>query len=443
MYIYGVKNRFKAHIESHFPFLRESKLLIAISGGLDSVVLAHLCHHLGLNLALAHCNFNLRGQESDGDEDFVNKLAENLDVELFIESFDTVGYANEHKQSTQMAARELRYNWFDELAEQLKFDFILTAHHADDNLETFLINLSRGTGLEGLKGIPEINNNIVRPFLKFSREDILMYAETENLKWREDSSNASTKYLRNKLRHDVIPQLKTINPQFLGNFQTTLSNLDETAGIVQESISRISKNAIKESNNNRILFAISEFVKLNNPKAYLYEIFKSYGFTEWNDVYNLLEAQSGKQVFSETHRLLKDREYLILSDLASEKKQEDIFINSEEKEVKTALGTLHFSETDVIENLSNQAVYIDKEKLKFPIVVRQWQNGDYFYPFGMRGKKKLSKFFKDEKLSLLDKENCLLLCSENEIIWVINHRLDDRFKVTNTTNKILKITLQQ
>ena len=251
-------NNFQNHINQNLSFLNKSRLLIAISGGLDSVVLTHLCHQLKLNLALAHCNFNLRGDESDGDEEFVLQLAEDLDLEVFIESFETEDYAKTYKLSTQMAARELRYNWFEELAEQLNFDFILTAHHADDNLETFLINLSRGTGLDGLMGIPEVNNKIVRPLLTFSREDIETYAKTNKLTWREDSSNASNKYLRNKLRHDVIPVLKEINPFLLQNFESTQNHLQDSKQIIEDTIVRIQKKAVYVDNDNVIRLSIKK-----------------------------------------------------------------------------------------------------------------------------------------------------------------------------------------
>ena len=436
-------NTFKNHIDSKLPFLKKSKLLIAISGGLDSTVLTYLCYQAKLNIALAHCNFNLRGSESDGDEDFVLQLAEDLDLEVFIESFETESYAKEHKLSTQMAARELRYNWFEELSKQLGFDYVLTAHHADDVLETFLINLSRGTGIEGLSGIPEVNNNVVRPLLGFSRTEIENHANANNLKWREDSSNASIKYLRNKLRHDVIPQLKAINPEFLNNFQNTLKHLKDTTDIVEESVNTVLQRAIKSIDDNQISYYVSEFQKVNNPKAFLYEIFKDYGFTEWNDILNLLGAQSGKQLFSSTHRLLKDRDCLILSEIAIKQSENILEITSENKQVETNLGSLVFEEVDTVESQGRNCIYVDKDLLKFPLNVRSWQEGDYFYPFGMQGKKKLSKFFKDEKLSLLDKEKCLLLCSENEVVWIINYRADNRFKVTEQTKTILKITLLQ
>lgn len=434
-------SNFQKHIDNKLPFLKHSKLLIAISGGLDSVALTHLCHKLNLNMALAHCNFNLRNHESDGDEDFVLQLAEGLELQVFIERFDTKKYAQHHKVSIQMAARQLRYNWFDQLANQFEFDYILTAHHANDNLETFLINLSRGTGLEGLKGIPEVNYNVVRPLLPFSREAIITYAKENKLKWREDSSNASTKYVRNKLRHDVIPILKEMNPQFLQNFQATLNNLNDTADIVEESVDAVLKRAIIAIDSNHMAFKVKEFKKLNNPKAYLFEVFKDYGFTEWNDVVNLLDAQSGKIIKSATHRLIKDRDRLLLSEIQN-KEFKNITISHNDTQIETPIGTLFFDKADAILLKDTNTIYVDKSLLKYPLTIRQWQEGDYFYPLGMTGKKKLSKYFKDQKLSLLDKENVWLLYSGNHMVWVINRRADSRFKITQHTKEIIRIKLK-
>lgn len=433
---------FKKHIDKKFPFLKERKFLIAISGGIDSVVLTHLCDSANLNVALAHCNFNLRGKESDADEDFVVNLAEDLNIEVFTQRFDTEAYAKDNKRSIQMAARELRYNWFEELSKQLQFDYILTAHHADDNLETFLINFTRGTGLEGLTGIPEINNKFVRPLLPFSSEQIEAYANANNIKWREDSSNKSVKYLRNKLRHEVVPILKEINPSLLQSFQTTLSNLNDTADIVEESTNAVLKRAIETMNEHFITFKISEFKKVNNPKAYMFEVFKSFGFTEWNDMVDLLDAETGKQVLSNTHRLIKNRDQLLLSPFKSKAVVKEISISEHEAKKETPFGTLFFDEADAISKSEQHIIYVDKDTLKFPLQLRKRQEGDVFYPIGMTGKKKLSKYFKDEKLSLLDKENTWLLCSGNAIVWVINKRADERFKVTKNTKQILKIELK-
>lgn len=433
---------FKDHINQNLHFLKESKLLIAISGGLDSVILVHLCNCLGLDFALAHCNFNLRGEESDGDENFVVNLANNLNVEVFIESFATENFAVKHKISTQMAARDLRYEWFDGLLKQLGFNYILTAHHADDNLETFLINLSRGTGLDGLIGIPKVNNKIIRPLLNFSRSDIEAYAKKDNLKWREDSSNASNKYYRNKLRHEVIPKLKELNPQILQNFESTQNHLNDTKQIVEDAVLRTQRKVVSIEDD-LIKFNIKKLLELSSAKAYLYELLKDFNFREWNDVYDLLFAQSGKQVFSNTHCLLKDREHLILSKLNFYSKvKEKLLIKEDTKQIQTGLGDLLFEEVDTILEKQGNRIFVDKDLLKFPLTVRQWQKGDYFYPFGMKGKKKLSKFFKDEKFSLIEKENISLLCSGKDIVWIINKRADNRFKIGKNTNQILKISLQ-
>ena len=436
-----VLSDFKKHINQNLSFLTESKILIAISGGIDSVVLTHICHQTKLDIALAHCNFNLRAAESDADEAFVLELASQLKVDVFTEHFDTQIYANENKCSIQMAARELRYTWFSELAEQLNVDYILTAHHADDNLETFLINFTRGTGLEGLTGIPEINGMFVRPLLPFSSLDIEQFAKDHNIKWRDDSSNTSIKYLRNKLRHEVIPILKDINPSLLQSFQNTTENLNDTADIVEESLNAVLKRAIITIDEHHMAFKVSEFKKVNNSKAYLYEAFKAYGFTEWQDVVNLLDAETGKQVFSKTHRLIKNRDALLLSEIHSES-SETISISEHEKQVETPFGTLFFDEADAILGKRLDTVYVDKDLLNFPLTIRTYREGDIFYPLGMTGKKKVSKYFKDEKLSLLEKENTWLLCSGDTIVWVINRRADNRFKVSGNTKHILKVELK-
>lgn len=429
---------FQNHINKNLPFLHKSKLLIAISGGLDSVVLTYLCKESNLNLSLAHCNFNLRGDESDQDEAFVLQLAEDLDLEVFIESFDTEIYAKEHKLSTQMAARELRYDWFTSLAQQLGFDYILTAHHADDTFETLLINLTRGTGLDGLTGIPEVNFNIVRPLLPFSREQVESYAKENKLKWREDSSNASNKYLRNQFRHEVIPVLKSMNPQVLQNVLTTIENLQHSQQIIEDAIVRIQKKIVT-IDSDVIKLNIKKLQKLSNPKVYLYELLKDFNFTNWDDVSDLLTAQSGKQVFSETHRLLKDRIHLLLTEHKVQETQETISISENDKSIETPYGTLFFDEADAIFGKKSNSIFVDKALLVYPLTLRKWQDGDFFYPLGMKGKKKLSKYFKDEKLSLIDKENVWVLCSDDAIVWVIGMRADERFKILDVTKNILNI----
>ena len=438
-YICIMLTEFKKHIIKDFPFLLNSKLLIAVSGGVDSIVLTHLSHKSGLHIALAHCNFNLREKESDADEKFVVDFANELNVEVFIESFDTNEYVKKNKVSIQIAARELRYEWFRELRTALNFDYILTAHQADDNLETFLINLSRGTGLDGLTGIPSINNNIARPLLPFSREDVLQYAKENELEWREDSSNHETKYLRNKFRHEVVPILKEINPAFLSNFQNTVNYLKGTSEILENHIAeiRLKLFIIKDD---RIKIPVNELLNLKPKKAYLYALFKEYGFTEWNDLESLLETGSGKQIFSNDYRMIKDRDYIYIAPLLPFTEDMEHEIPVEEQHILNPVA-LSFSKVNQVKAENRKTIYVDKKKLKFPLIVRKRKEGDYFYPFGMEGKKKLSKFYKDEKYSILDKENQWLLCSANKIVWVIGKRADNRFKVTESTTEIIKIKL--
>lgn len=442
--------QFSKHINTRFSFLKEKKLLIATSGGVDSMVLAQLLHQLDYDITLAHCNFCLRGKASDQDEAFVKQVAQKLQTPVFTQKFNTQQVAKQEKLSVQMAARKLRYHWFYKLTEEHQLDFIITAHHADDNLETFLINTIRGTGLDGLTGIPEQNDNIVRPLLPFTKEQIKAYATSNAISWREDHTNAEANYMRNKIRHKVIPVLKEINPSLLKSFCKTQENLKAGRRLIDEAMAKVKKKVVVSGNSTGgeqtdIQKVNIEYLKkLKYPKAYLYELLKQYGFTEWNDVANILGAQSGKQLFSATHRLVKDRNFLLLTVLQPEQKQECVYyINEndhflENKDLKLAVTNVN----SLSEKVSHKkAVLIDKDSLKFPLLVRKWQKGDYFYPFGMRGKKKVSKFFKDEKMSLLEKENSWLLCSNNEIVWVIGRRLDNRYKITNTTENILKIEI--
>lgn len=433
---------FSEHISSKLNALKNARLIIAISGGIDSVVLAHLCKQLNLDFALAHCNFSLRGKESDADENFVIDLGEALRVEVFTQRFDTQVYAKENKCSIQMAARELRYDWFKDLASQLNFDFVLTAHHADDNLETFLINFTRGTGLNGLTGIPMINDNIVRPLLPFSREIIEAFANENNIEWREDSSNSTRKYLRNKLRHEVVPILKEINPQLIDSFQNTLENLSDTADIVKESLNAVAKRAIVEIDENGVSYKISEFKKVNNSRAYLFEMFKNFGFTEWNNIVNLLDAETGKYVQSKTHRLTKHRGLLILTNASHFELVSESHMINDLSPIESPLGRLSFVLVSESSNNSENSIYVDKEKLVFPLEFRLWKRGDVFFPIGMKGSKKVSKYLKDEKLNPSEKENTWVITSNHKIVWVVGKRADERFKVESKTINILKIQLK-
>ncbi|MGZ9736785.1 tRNA lysidine(34) synthetase TilS [Flavobacterium sp. GNP002] len=433
--------KFKNHLLLNFQFLSGKKILLATSGGKDSMVMVHLFQQLDYKIGIAHCNFQLRGMESFGDQNFVQEYASANDIQVFITQFDTKAFAEDYKVSTQVAARELRYNWFYELLETEKFDYILTAHHADDNLETFLINLSRGTGLEGLTGIPEQNDRVIRPLLAFSQEEMEEYAKLNNIKWREDSSNASDKYLRNKIRHHLVPMLKELNPNFLSSFHKTQTYLQEAQVMVEDASIMIYQQVAKQEEDT-IYFDFIKLKKLPNYKSYLYQWLKEFGFSAWDDIYDLVESQSGKYVFSPEYRLLKDRDSLILSPINFVNEKEEYFIDENQKEVNIPLN-LTFCKVADISLTTNSAIFVDADKLQFPLVLRHWNEGDSFQPFGMNGKsKKVSKLFKDEKLSLLEKENSWLLCSNNQIVWIIGLRQDERFRIENTTKNILKIQLE-
>ena len=445
-----MKAALQEHINQNLSFLTDEKLLVAISGGIDSVVLTDLMHQLNFSISLAHCNFSLRGKESNKDEQFVKDLGEKLNAPTFTIQFDTDKYATENGISTQMAARDLRYNWFEKICKKNNIDYIITAHQKDDVIETFIINLTRGTGLNGLTGIPEINGNIVRPLLPFDRNDILIYATKNKLQWREDQSNSSIKYVRNKIRHKIVPVLKELNPSLLDSFQNTLENLKGSQQIVKDRIENI-KQKVTNTQNNKLHFGVLKLKNLSNPKVYLFQLLNEYGFTEWDDITNLLNAQSGKFVISKTHRLLKNRDFLILSEIPSEE-ETSFQINENTTKISNPLN-LKFETIDIPFDTKNHqtkilnelifddlnTISLDYSKIKFPLNIRKKQKGDFFFPIGLNGKKKLSKYYKDEKMSLLEKENTWLLCSENDIVWVIGKRLDDRFKVTKLTSKILKI----
>jgi tRNA(Ile)-lysidine synthase len=433
--------KLQKHIAHDFPFLEQKKLFLAVSGGLDSMVLVHLFQQLDFEIAILHCNFQLRGLESFGDQNFIQNYAQENNIPIFITQFDTTAFSKDYKLSTQVAARELRYSWFYEQLEANNFDYLLTAHHADDTIETFLINLTRGTGLVGLTGIPKQNDKVIRPLLCFTRQEIEHYAKENKIEWREDSSNASDKYLRNKIRHHLIPILKELNPNFMDSFQNTQNYLQDAQMLVEDASIMVYQQVAKQEEES-IFFNLNQLKKLPNYKSYLYQWLNEFGFTAWDDIYDLVDSQSGKQVFSAEFRLLKDRDFLILSPLNAIDEEAEYNIDSSQNQINIPLN-LSFSKVTDISIGSNTTIFVDEDTLQFPLVLRHWKEGDSFQPFGMNGKsKKVSKLFKDEKLSLIDKENVWLLCSGTEIVWIIGMRQDDRFRITNTTKNLLKIQLE-
>lgn len=433
--------KFQSHINQNLPFLNGRKLLLATSGGIDSMVLLELCLRTKLDIRAAHCNFQLRGDESDDDERFVKLQCEKKDVLLFVNRFDTKKFAQDLKLSIQVVARNLRYDWFNTLLINNDYDYILTAHHLDDSLETFLINFTRASGLDGLTGIPQQNGNIIRPLLVFSREEIETFAKENNIEWREDSSNASDKYLRNKLRQEVIPILKELNPSLLSSFESTISNLQQAQTMVDDA-SRIVYRKVVEDVDFQKRINLTELMQLPNYPAYLYQWLEPFGFSDWSSINDLVKAQSGKQIHSQKHTLLKDRNELIVFPKQKNEESEQFLIEEGQSEVKFPLK-MTFCNVDDISVSTTNTIFADEEKLHYPLVIRKWQEGDMLFPFGMKGSKKLRKYFKDEKFSLLDKSETWLLCSDDKIVWVIGKRQDDRFKVTEQTTKIIQIQLKE
>lgn len=418
-------------LERQLNQVEKPKLLLACSGGVDSMVLLYLLQKSNYSIAVAHCNFLLRETASDRDAAFVSGYCIAHGLQYFEQSFKTKDHAKTKGISTQMVARELRYQWFDTLKNDHEFTHLLTAHHLDDQLETFLINLGRGSGIKGLSGIPD--QIILRPLLKVSKEDIMAYAKENKISWREDASNAEEDYLRNQLRHQLIPKWKAIQPNLIEQLEKSQQQLR----MAEEALAVQCDQFIAEyfiAKENYVAISIEALQTLKPLTYYLHALFSPYGFTHFSDLNALLGAQSGKQLFSVTHRLLKDRGVLLLSPVAQAEGKEIFHWTPTEDlifPIKLRLGE------DVAENA--HSAILATEALKYPLILRKYKEGDYFYPVGMKGKKKLSKFFKDQKYSLLEKEQQWLLCSGGEIVWVVGQRVDARFAATSETQNPLKI----
>ncbi|HEX8576583.1 MAG TPA: tRNA lysidine(34) synthetase TilS [Flavobacterium sp.] len=433
--------KLQQHLEEHFTFLKTKRIFIAVSGGIDSMVLLHLFQQLDFEIAVLHCNFNLRATESNEDEFFIQQYCLENKIPFISVTFDTVKYAEDNKMSIQVAARALRYQWFYEQLEQKKFDFILTAHHLDDALETFIINLSRGTGIEGLSGIPMINDKVIRPLLNFDRNEIKAYAIENKIQWREDSSNSSDKYLRNKIRHQIVPVLKEVNPNFMNSFQNTLQHLQQSVSMISDASILVYQQVVEEHPDSKNI-NIEKLQKLPNHKAYLYEWLSPFGFTAWTDIYNLISAQSGKQIFSDQYSLLKDRNHMILTPREDHNTTEYL-IHKGQEYINSPVKLSVCKVTD-ISITRNTAIFVDANQLVYPLVLRKWKEGDIFQPLGMNKKsKKVSKLFKDEKVSVIAKEKTWILTSNGMIVWVVGIRQDERFRINTATKNILKIEITE
>lgn len=422
----------------NFENLKPKSILLAHSGGVDSCVLAHLLLANQINFSVAHCNFQLRGAESDEDAGFVRHWCNQNGITHYSVSFSSNTYKNYHKISVQMAARELRYKWFSDLMDVYEFDTLLTAHHLNDQLETFLINTSRGTGISGLLGISNKNSKF-RPLLKYPKSELIKYAKKEKIKWREDASNQDVKYLRNRIRSEVVSPLMQIQPNLLENFQTTLNNLNQANTFIHSILDEF-KTKVFSTENGVVKLNIEEINKLPQIDFCLHYWFSPLEMSA-GEVLKLLKASSGKILYSKSHRLIRDRKCLILTDIQG-LDYEQFQINLEDISQILPLN-LQWKDisNDAYYSLNSDQALLDKNLLKKPLYLRKFRKGDYFCPIGMKGKKSLSKFFKDEKYSQLEKEKQWLLCSEDEIIWVIGKRCDRRFTANQKTENTILMTV--
>ncbi|MFH1119031.1 MAG: tRNA lysidine(34) synthetase TilS [Bacteroidota bacterium] len=436
---------FKLYISAFHLFSPEEPVLLAISGGVDSMVMAELFHRAGYNFAIAHCNFNLRGSESNQDEAFVASIAETYKVRFFVRQFKTREYAGFNKISVQMAARTLRYEWFDELVQIEGFKAVATAHHLDDQIETFFINVLRGTGIGGMHGILPNRDRVVHPMMFAFRRQIEEFAGDEAIRYREDSSNRSSKYVRNKIRHDLVPLLGEINPEFRKTITSTIDRIREAESLLHNHLEEIRRKCGSFGKDISTL-KISELLNLQPLEVYLYELLQPFDFNRsvTDEIAAGLGDISGKQFFSQTHRLIKDRDLLLVTQLgpAGATPAGEIEISEENPDLRKPIQ-LRFT---FIENhpglsvsKSGNIAMLDVSRIEWPMKLRKWKDGDTFVPFGMSNHKKLSDFFIDNKFSIVEKENAWLLISGNEIAWLVGHRIGNTFRITNETKKVLKI----
>jgi tRNA(Ile)-lysidine synthase len=490
--------RFQQYISAHHLFLPKDTLLLAVSGGVDSVVLCELCKQAGYRFIIAHCNFKLRAAESERDAAFVQQLALTYNVPFLIKEFDTQAYAESNKLSIQEAARELRYNWFAELLkpaignhetqdrkqetashsyeddnretetgkpgtgnrepvtgnwqpatgnrEPVTGNWLLTAHHLDDNIETMLMHFFRGTGIHGLRGMLPKQGNIVRPLLFARKQELKQFATEKELRWVEDSSNALDKYSRNYFRNQLIPLVQTIYPEAENNLVANLRRFADMELLYEQAV-ELHKKKLLEYKGQEVHIPVLKLQKSQPLHSIVYEIIKEFGFTpaQVDEVIRLLESESGRYVPSATHRIIKNRRWLIIAPAQTEQAQ-TLAIDEDENKIVFENGAL------VFEHLNNKntqlpndpsMAFIDRANLQFPLILRKWKKGDYFYPLGLRKKKKLARFFIDQKLSLTDKEKVWVLESNKKIVWVVGLRIDDRFKITEATRHVLRIQVER
>jgi tRNA(Ile)-lysidine synthase len=429
----------KTYIEANGLLTHEKPVITGFSGGSDSVALLYILNYLGYNCIAAHCNFHLRGQESDRDEIFCENFSKGLNIKFLKSSFDTVTCAENWHISIEMAARELRYKWFEALREEHDAQTIAIAHHRDDHIETVLLNLIRGTGIRGLCGIRPKNGFIVRPFLCITRMEINDFIKEQGLSFVKDTSNDSIEIKRNFVRHRLIPIMKELNPSISEAITRTSEHISDVETIYINAIETIKSKLITQKVDSEIHIDIKKLQRQPAAKTILYEILRPYGFNRKvaKEIYSALNKISGKQFLASdsNYKLLKDREKLIIYD--SERTDGEYKLSENEKDwenlpVKLSVKKIDIDATYKVDKSQTTGVF-DYDKLHFPLTLRKWRHGDRFVPFGMRGSKKLSNYFTDNKISIHNKEKIWVICSGEDIIWVIGHRIDNRFRINKTT----------
>ncbi|MDD4777811.1 MAG: tRNA lysidine(34) synthetase TilS [Fermentimonas sp.] len=431
-------NKVQKFIQKEKLLPQTAKIIVGLSGGMDSMVLLDLLVLSGYHCIAAHCNFHLRADESDRDAEFVRKWCKSTDVPFTSIDFDTSEYAEDRKISIEMAARELRYEWFEALRKQYEADAIAVAHHKDDSVETVLLNLIRGTGIKGLTGISPKNGHIVRPLLCVSRSDIEDYITEREIPYVTDSTNDQDIYLRNYIRINIIPRLQAVNPSVKESILRTSLNVSEAEKVYSESIRRSIEILFRDNKIN-----IAQLKETASPQSVLFELLSPLGFSvsTIEDVFQSMDSTPGKVFYSENYRLIKDRLYFILENNKNESDSKDYYlIENNTDEIIIPVNLIFSKESSPVKiNKNKRFLYADADKLKFPLILRKWQAGDWFIPFGMNGRKKLSDYFTDQKYSLKDKQEVWLLLSEDDLVWIVGERSDERFKITDESKNIFII----
>lgn len=429
---------FYQHLKKIVPEPEQVVFLLAVSGGKDSSAMVHLFSQCGLKIAMAHCNFHLRGEASNRDMEWVKKMSETYHCKLYIQEFDTISEQADSGKSIEMVARDLRYHWFREIGKP--YHYIVTAHHANDNVETLLLNLSRGTGLKGLTGIPTLSGQFLRPLLPFTSDQIEKYIADNQIDYCTDATNFSEQYQRNKIRLSVIPKLREINPELIDTFTQNIARFSQQYNFYSRQILHF-QNEITFCENDICYISIEKLLPNKDKELLLYEFLKPYNFRAAvvQDIIRHLSDEPGKVFYSASHELLKDRKYLIVKEIKEINFFSITIESSEELEKYGFSITRHEKNMPLHFEDDPRILYVDAEHFHFPVVIRHWEKGDYFYPLGLRGKKKISDFFVDKKTDLFAKKKIKLLCIDNQIVWVIGQRADDRFKIKEKTFSYYKI----